>query len=129
MNPCLKNSKIYINIQQLCKVMKKTSIIIVLLVLSFLLVSCSKDSSSSSSTDKTQEIVGNSDTEQEQNIQEDDSGDALQDYQRQLEQESEEKYGQDEPEMPAGLQEEQCNLCEQNPNQATIDECKRIFNC
>jgi hypothetical protein len=40
-----------------------------------------------------------------------------------------EAAGHGAPEMPRGLQAQQCASCERNPNQATIEQCKKIFRC
>jgi hypothetical protein len=40
-----------------------------------------------------------------------------------------EANGNGAPTMPKNLQSQQCASCEQNPDQATIDQCKKIFKC
>lgn len=40
-----------------------------------------------------------------------------------------EAIGNDGSAMPKDLQAQQCSTCERNPNQATIDQCKKVFKC
>jgi hypothetical protein len=40
-----------------------------------------------------------------------------------------EAAGNGAPGMPKDLQAQQCASCERNPNQATIDQCKKVFKC